>query len=135
MKENILTIDCYTDASYSKEANGSFIGYIIGDEPMVTEFCLEIKNTQGELMAIEKCLSVCNTKYPDHQIHIHTDCQKAIDQYQENGSIVFHKMQGHMKKSLMNDKQKIFSLVDRRTRKELRIKCKIKKDSEIIFTA
>ncbi len=133
MKNNILTIDCFTDASYSKEANGSYIGYMIGNNEIVTEFCPEIKNTQGEILAIEKCISVCNENYKDHQIHIYTDCQKAINLYENNDSMVFHKMQGHIKKSLMNDEQLKFSKVDKMTRKELRKRCKIKIDSDNSF--
>jgi len=117
-------VDCYTDASYSKEIKGSIIGYKIGDDPIVTEFLDQVKNTQAEIMAIEKCITLCKKKYPDHKIHIYTDCQKAIkSNYGSNVEI--HKMIGHIKKSLQDDKQKIFSSVDKITRKELR---KIYKD-------
>ena len=119
------SIDCYTDASYSKEVGGSIIGYKIGDEPIVTEFLDNIKNTQAELIAVERCIATCKEKYPTYQIHIYTDCQKAIQNQNNNtNDVIYHKMIGHIKKSLRDDKQTIFSLVDKITRKELRKKYK-----------
>lgn len=117
------SIDCYTDASYSKEVGGSIIGYKIGDEQIVTEFLDKIKNTQAELIAVDRCIATCKEKYPNYQIHIYTDCQKAI-QNQNTNDVIYHKMIGHIKKSLRDDKQTIFSCVDKLTRKELRKKHK-----------
>lgn len=122
MQENGI-IECYTDASYSKQANGSFIGFKIGDESIVTVFLPEIKNTQAELAAIDRCISECESRYPGYQIHIYTDCQKAVNNdYGDN--IILHKMIGHVKKGMCDDKQQIFATVDKATRKELRKKHK-----------
>jgi ribonuclease HI len=112
-------IECYTDASYSTQANGSVIGYKIGDNQIVIDFLPEVKNTQAELIAVNNCIKYCQESYPGNQIHIYTDCQKAVRlDYGEN--VIMHKMIGHIKKDLRDDKQKIFALVDKETRKELR---------------
>jgi len=122
-EEHILTIDCYTDASYSKQANGSVIGYKVGDQPIVMDFLPLVKNTQAEVMAVNLCVAECETIHPESQIHVHTDCQKAIrSQYPEN--MRMHKMIGHIKKDLRDEKQIIFAMVDRAVRKELRKKHK-----------
>lgn len=117
-------IECYTDASYSKYINGSMIGYKIGDSEIVIEFIPDAKNTQAELFAIDHCISQCKEKYPDHQIHIYTDCQKAIRCNEYDDNIILHKMIGHIKKDLRDEKQQIFALVDKAARKELRKKYK-----------
>lgn len=112
-------IECFTDASYSKEVGGSVIGYKIGDSPIVTDFCENIKNTQAEVLAVRKCIEKCKEDHPDHQIHVYTDCQKVMMMDFEQ-DIIFHKMIGHMKNSEKDDKQLIFTQVDRMTRKVLR---------------
>jgi len=113
------SINVYTDASYSKELGGSVIGYKIDDQAIHTEFISDIKNTQAELLAIKKCISL-TTKYRiGCIIRIHTDCQKALQEtYPPN--VVMIKMSGHMKRADMDEDQKIFSMVDRLTRKTLR---------------
>jgi hypothetical protein len=115
-------IDCFTDASYSKEVGGSIIGYKIGNDAIVTEFLFGIKNTEAEIKAIEKCLLKCEESYSDYVIHIYTDCQKALNMQFDN--VIFHKMKGHMKKCDKDDKQLIFTQVDKITRYELRQRMK-----------
>lgn len=128
----IQCVDCYTDASYAKEIGGSVISYQIGNLPICTIFLENIKNTEAEIKAVDACIKSVLEIYPientNIQIHIHTDCQKVIalsikGNYADN--IIFSKMEGHVKKSIRNDKQMIFSKVDRAARKELRRRLKI----------
>jgi hypothetical protein len=124
--DELKSIDCYTDASYSKEINGSFIGYKIGDMPVRTQFLKNIKNTQAEIQAVEICIDIASKIYPSIELHIHTDCQKVVDSndiYPKH--ITMHKMVGHMKRADRNDKQQIFSHVDITVRKALRRQLKI----------
>lgn len=116
-------IDAYTDASYSKEIGGSVIGYKIDNLPICIEFVNDIKNTQAELMAIERCISLSAIHHPESVIRIHTDCQKAQKEiYPPN--IIIVKVIGHMKNKFKNERQKEFSKVDKLTRKTLRIMLK-----------
>jgi quinolinate synthase len=72
---------------------------------------------------VNLCIAECEKTYPGSQIHVHTDCQKAIrSKYPEN--VRMHKMIGHVKKDLRDEKQTIFAMVDRAVRKELRKKHK-----------
>jgi hypothetical protein len=125
-----MMVDCFTDASYSKSANGSVIGYKIGHGNIVLDFLPEIKNTQAEVLAVKFCVDEIEKMYPNNKVLlvVHTDCQKVmtLDMCTQNISVVYVKMIGHMKKSLMNDKQKIFSAVDKAVRKELRLRNSIK---------
>lgn len=121
----MIEIDCYTDASYAKDVGGSIIGYKIGSASIETEFLAEIKNTEAEIIAVKTCVRKCIDLYKDTdldiRIHIYTDCQKAME-LKFNEDVVFHKMIGHMKSALKDEKQKIFTLVDKETRKKLRMK-------------
>jgi len=112
-------IDCYTDASYAKDVGGSVIGYKIGDLDIQTKFLEGVKNTEAEIMAVRECVRLCQELYPGSTINIHTDCQKAL-QLDFGTGVVLHKMVGHMKNSLKDDKQLIFTQVDRLARKKLR---------------
>lgn len=118
-------VDCYTDASYAKDVGGSVIGFKIGDDPIKTCYLTEIKNTEAEVFAVKLCVERCVAKYkdahPNLRVHIYTDCQKAMGlEFTED--IVFHKMIGHMKNELKDEKQMIFTQVDKLTRKKLREK-------------
>jgi len=122
-KDTYFDVDCYTDASYAKDVGGSVIGFKIGDELINTQFLDKIKNTEAEVLAVKLCVERCVKMYkdvnPNLRIHIYTDCQKAIGLiFDEN--VVFHKMIGHMKNRLKDEKQMIFTQVDKLTRKKLR---------------
>lgn len=116
-------VDCYTDASYAKDVGGSVIGYKIGDDPIKTRFLNKVKNTEAEVFAVKLCVELCVEKYkamnPGLKINIYTDCQKALGLNFED-DVVLHKMIGHMKNRLKDEKQLIFTKVDKLTRKKLR---------------
>lgn len=119
----MIEIECYTDVSYAKDVGGSVIAYKISNQPIHLEFLEGVKNTQGEIKAIELCIKkiIDNYNLPpkSYIIHIFTDCQKAIDSvYPEY--VKTHKMEGHIKKSMRNNRQQIFATVDKAARKELR---------------
>lgn len=129
MRMRMLIIDCYTDASYAKFAGGSFIGYKIGNNPIQIVYLENTKNTQAEVRAVDICIDAASILYPNAQLHIHTDCQKVIKKY-TNGDypehVITHKMIGHIQEELITDeKQIIFSQVDRAARKALRTRMKI----------
>lgn len=121
-------INCYCDASYSKQAQGSVIGYKIGDHEIETQFLAEIKNTEAEIVAAKICIEKANAMYPNKIVCIYTDCQKVMKLYANCDGIIMHKMIGHMKTALKDKNQKIFTTVDRATRKELRRIMKEKND-------
>lgn len=121
-------IECYTDASYSQFAKFSVVGYKIGNSRINLEILKNIKNTQAELYAIEKCITICNIQHVGKKIMIYTDCQKAIQNFQNNKyqkHINLIKVDGHKKNILRDNHDKIFNLVDKATRKELRKNVKI----------
>ena len=124
-----MIIDCYTDASYSKNIDGSIIGYKIGANNIVLDYLPQMKNTQAEVLAVKFCVDEVERMYPNKRItlFIHTDCQKVmtLNMNTDNIDIQYVKMIGHMKKSLMNAKQKIFSSVDKAVREELRARNRI----------
>ena len=112
--EHVNSIDCYTDASYAKEVGGSVIGYKIGDHPIFTDFLVNVKNTEAEMSAVKLCIDLASELYPNAEIHIHTDCQKAVNSANEYPAyVVMHKMRGISKRDFRNDKQHIFSEVDK----------------------
>jgi hypothetical protein len=114
-----MTIKCFTDASYSQQKKLSIIGYKIGDLQIMLELLPDVKNTQAELYAIDKCIEVCNKLYPNEVIIIFTDCQRAFkNQYEHN--ITLQKIEGHKKSILKDDNDKIFSTVDKAVRRCLR---------------
>ena len=111
-------IECYTDCSYSPQTGLLVIGYKIGDLEIVTELLQNIKNTQGEIYAVEKVINTCDKNYPNCEIIIYTDCQRVIKNNYQN--VNFIKVKGHSKKIFKNKNDLIFSTVDKRVRKELR---------------
>jgi len=116
MEDNI---ECYTDASYSQFINTSVVAYKIGNDEIILEILENIKNTEAELYAVEKCISLCNKK----NIKIYTDCQKAVQNYKNNQypkNVVLFKVEGHKKTINRDEKDKIFNLVDKAARKKLR---------------
>lgn len=120
------TITCFTDASYSQHKRLSVIGYKIGDNDVMLEELPYIKNTQAEMYAVIKCIRVCRELYPNSDIELFTDCQKAVraDNYPDYVSV--KKIKGHKKKALKDANDKIFSTVDKAVRKHMR-------NSEIII--
>jgi len=130
-------VECYTDASYSPQTGLCVVGYKIGNHNIITECLTCIKNTQAELYAVEKCIEICKNFYSKNtcfsqngidndnisiSIIIYTDCQRALQNNYNNKNIKVNliKLDGHKKGSLKNDKDKIFSLVDKKVRKVLR---------------
>ena len=113
------TINCFTDASYSQQKKISVVGYKIQNNNVILEILNDVKNTEAELYAIQKCIDVCKTKFPNNKINIYTDCQRALkNNYADN--ITITKVEGHKKKAVKNDIDIIFSSVDKTVRKKLR---------------
>lgn len=114
-------IECYTDCSYSPQTGLCVVGYKIGNCDVITEVLKNIKNTQGEIYAVERCIEICKNKVLDnsYSLLIYTDCQRVIQNTYEN--VQFIKMDGHKKKTLKNNKDLIFSSVDKKVRKTLRM--------------
>ncbi|VBB18064.1 hypothetical protein YASMINEVIRUS_527 [Yasminevirus sp. GU-2018] len=136
---NARVISCYTDASYSKEVGGSVIGYKIGDGEVQTLFLLNVKNTEAEITAVQRCIDTVVNGYDnmldnnptnpvnDYEIHIYTDCQRVVQKFEDGEypyNVEVRKMIGHMKKADKDHNQLIFTQVDRATRKELRKRLK-----------
>lgn len=65
------SVDCYSDASYMKELGLSIIGYKIGNNDIITEELIDIKNTQAELIVIERILEFRNTYMFGQHINIY----------------------------------------------------------------
>ena|SRR5579872_1909295 len=134
LNDHVQIINCYTDASYAKEVGGSVIGYKIGEHPIFTDFLVDVKNTEAEMSAVKLCIDLASELYPDAEIHIHTDCQKAVNSADDYPSyVVIHKMRGHIKRNLRDDKQQIFSEVDRYVRKQLRLRLKIIRNENLEY--
>lgn len=112
-------INCFTDASYSQQKKISVVGYKIQNSNVILEILNDVKNTEAELYAIQKCIDICKIKFPNNKINIYTDCQRALkNNYAEN--IIITKVEGHKKKAAKNDIDMIFSGVDKAVRKKLR---------------
>lgn len=117
-------IYCFTDASYSQQKQLSIVGYKIGTRDIQTEVLANVKNTQAELYAIQKCIEISNTMFPSNPIIIYTDCQRAIKSYEEHEyplHVTITKIKGHMRSHLRNETDAIFHSVDRAVRKALRL--------------
>lgn len=111
---------CFTDASYSPQNGKCVIGYKISNNNIVLQSLTNVKNTQAELLAIERCISDCRLNYPHDVYHIHTDCQKAITYFADEYDVVMIKVDGHKKGCLRDDIDDIFRTVDLAVRKKLR---------------
>ena len=117
------SIKCFTDASYSKDISLCVIGYMVGDSKVSIEYIPDMKNTQGELHAIDRCIEKCNQLHPDSQMEIYTDCSRALkNDYGDEVTIV--KIKGHLKKALRTENDNLFRKVDRAVRKALRKRVK-----------
>ena len=114
-----MPIKCFTDASYSQQKKLSVIGYKVGNLQIILELLPDVKNTQAELYAIDKCIELCKQLYPDEVIIIFTDCQRAFKNQCEH-NIMLQKIEGHKKSILKDDDDKIFSTVDKAVRRYLR---------------
>lgn len=113
-------VKCFTDASYSQQKGLSVIGYKIGENEIVLDRLPGVKNTQAELVAIDRCISECNRLYSDNVlIIIHTDCQRALKN-QYVGNVLVVKIKGHKKKVLRDEDDAVFSTVDKAVRRMLR---------------
>ena len=123
---NIIEIDCYTDASYSKEKFVSVIAYKIHTNPINTIIFEGVKNTQAEINGIEFCIGYCEGNFPNVTIiNIYTDCQGAFDiefKFKSNKFVKINliKVKGHQKMAHMNSNDLIFKSVDKMARKTLR---------------
>lgn len=117
------SIDCYSDASYMKEISLSIIGYKIGDNDIIIEELRDIKNTQAELIAVERIIEFRDQCMTGQHINIHTDCQRAVQNDYLNATII--KIKGHKKKILRDNKDEIFRTVDKAVRQRLREKAEL----------
>ena len=117
-----MTIECFTDASYSKEKSASVVAYKIHDEPIQTIIYENVKNTEAELNGILLCIDYCIEHYPHEDITIYTDCQNAFKQDYSDKPINLNliKVKGHQPKKEMDSKDLIFKSVDKIARKMLR---------------
>lgn len=113
------TIECFTDCSYSPQTGLCVIGYKIGNRPVITELLFNIKNTQGEIYAVEKCVEICSKEFNGNNIKIYTDCQRVIQNTYPN--VTFVKVEGHKKRSLKDQIDLKFSAVDKKVRSDLRM--------------
>ena len=111
-------LDCYCDASYNKEIGVSVIGFKIGHDEIRIEELINTKNTQAELVAVDRCISVRDELYPGAHLTIHTDCQRACQN--EYPNVTMSKIKGHKKKALRDAKDEVFRTVDRAVRRRLR---------------
>ncbi len=128
---NQQQINCYTDASYSKEKAMSVVAYKIGENSIKKIFLPNLKNTQAEIFGIEHCIEQCLSEYKlinsDNLIlNIYTDCQNAWKHNfsylikTKNVQLNLIKVKGHQKKIHMNSHDLIFKQVDKYARKTLR---------------
>ena len=76
-----MEINCYTDASYSKEKAISVVACIINGEPIQTLFYPNIKNTQAEILGIEYCINYCLNNYLNYYTKQHIDKQHIDKQH------------------------------------------------------
>ena len=124
-----MTLKVYTDASYSKEADGSVIGYLIAHNNETIYYKLDfldkVKNTEAEVTAVISAIEKCQEINKDSKIIIFTDCQKAIKMNFHN--VIFQKVIGHSKKCDKDEDDIMFNIVDKGTRKRLREIVKNKK--------
>lgn len=118
-----MPIECYTDASYSKEKSFSVVAYKIHDEPIQTIIYENVKNTEAELNGILHCIDYCLEHYPNQEITIYTDCQSAFKQDYSGKPVVLNlvKVKGHQPRNTMNEKDLIFKSVDKMARKAMRV--------------
>jgi ribonuclease HI len=112
----------YTDASYSKEADGSVIGFLIvfnsGQKYSYYNFLEKVKNTEAEIIASNSAIKYCHDIDPNSSLIVYTDCQKAVKNIVPN--VTYKKVIGHSKKSEKDADDLLFNIVDRGTRKMLR---------------
>lgn len=126
-------IECYTDCSYSPQTKLCVIGYQIlipnQKNKIKTELLINVKNIQGEIYAVEKCIETCKKIFDNqnYKLLIHTDCKRVIKNVYAN--VEFIKMEGHKRKNLKNNKDIIFSNVDKKVRNDLRKHVKIYKNN------
>jgi ribonuclease HI len=115
-------IECYTDASYSKEKSTSVVAFKIGNAPICTKILKNVKNTEAEIEGIRECLRLCELIYGvDKMVNIYTDCSKAFQTtFNTNMNFIIIKVKGHQRKSEMNENDLIFKEVDKFARKTLR---------------
>lgn len=123
MNNQTQHIKCFTDASYSQQKSLSVVGYKISNLPIKLEILQDIKNTQAELHAVNKCIDESKIMFPNRNIIIYTDCQRAIKSFSEEeypSFVTIEKIKGHIKTELRNDNDKVFNMVDKAVRRKLR---------------
>jgi hypothetical protein len=127
-----IHINCYTDASYCNVMMLSVIGIKIGNKPIYLEQLPNVKNTEAEIYAINKCIELCSLLHFNALIYIYTDCQKAFQLENLSENVLLIKIKGHKKKNLKDTNDIIFSSVDKMVRKRLRIIRKNRLHKEIL---
>ena len=118
-----MIFSCYVDASYNSQKNIGVISYIIinNDIEILNKYEIlnNIKNTQLEILGVNKCIEECSNISETSTIIIYTDCQKAL-QLNLDSNIKIIKVKGHSKKTEKDENDIIFSKVDKKAKKILR---------------
>jgi ribonuclease HI len=126
----------FVDASFSPITKRA-VGCYLYNNVMNYHYMENTRNTQAE---VETVLMMMHKMPYDKNITVYTDCMAVIKIYKEryleqiltpprddlrslmlsHTNILFEKIDGHLKSSLRNENDKIFSMVDKAARAELR---------------
>jgi hypothetical protein len=126
----------FVDASFSPITKRA-VGCYLYNNIMNYHYMEDTYNTQAEINTV--LIMMHNMPY-DKNITVYTDCMAVIKIYNEryidkshappremlcslmlnHNNILFEKIDGHVKSSLKNENDKIFSMVDKAARAELR---------------
>lgn len=122
-----VSLKYYTDASYSPQTGFGVIAIRkVVNSNMITDSTTTyhgIKNSELEKIGIEICIrdaqEQCNTT--GSMIHVFTDCESSISNYESEINLKVHWIQGHLaKKNRISEDDRHFREVDLKARKELR---------------
>lgn len=121
----------YCDSSYDPISRRGVIAYMKKGSDIVTEEVICDGNTQLEFVAVDRVLDLVS---PNDRVH--TDCQRIVQiaegdhpryEYQRDIAdkirmkrVTMVKVEGHKKSSLKNDDDRLFSIVDKESRRILR---------------
>ena len=126
----------FVDASFSPITKRA-VGCYLYNNVMNYHYMENTRNTQAEINTV--LIMMHNMPY-DKNITVYTDCMAVVKIYNEryidqllapprdmlrslmlsHNNILFEKIDGHVKSSLKNENDKMFSLVDKAARAELR---------------
>ena len=108
----------YCDASYNNVNGIGVIGYRIDNNYILYEEFKGVKNTELELIAVDRLIEKRDIDYPGIHLVINSDCQKACNSLYLN--VTMSKINAHKKKSECNERDLLFRQVDIGCRKKLR---------------